>query len=76
MIALTQSAFERWAADNGYDIAPDTLPVENRVYADHDTQAAFDARNAGAGHVARMLTESTLETEAPREKIRQMAGSV
>lgn len=72
-ISLAPSAFEQWATKHQYDVAPAVLPAENRVYADSQTQAAFDAWNAGAAHVARMLTESTLETPALRERIRQLA---
>jgi hypothetical protein len=67
--------FEDWAKDHGYNTAPAVLPAANRVYADRDTQAAFDAWNAGAASVARMITESTLETEALREKLLKLAGS-
>lgn len=71
---LTPSPFERFASDRGYDITPAVLPSENRTYADACTQEAFELWTAGARHVARMLTESTLETEAFREKIRALAG--
>jgi hypothetical protein len=73
MIALAPSAFEVWAAREGYDIARAMSPSPNRMYADRQTQAASDAWNAGAKSLARMLTESTLETEALREKIRELA---
>jgi hypothetical protein len=72
-LASAPSPFELWAADNQYDIAPAALPAPDRVYADRETQAAFDAWNAGAQNLARMLTESTLETEWLREKILQLA---
>jgi hypothetical protein len=55
---------------------PAVLPADNRDYADAQTQAAFDAWSAGAGHVARMITESTLEAEALREKMRELAGDL
>jgi hypothetical protein len=45
------------------------LPPRNRVYADRDTQAAFDAWNARAASIARMIAGSTLDTEALRAKI-------
>lgn len=51
------------------------LPAASRTYADRQTQAAFDAWNGGAGYVATMVAESTLETEALREKIRALACS-
>jgi hypothetical protein len=59
---------------NGYDIFPAVVPTANRTYADRQTQAAFDAWNAGVQSLARMLTESTLETQALREHIRKLAG--
>ena len=43
------------------------------IYADRETQLVFDAFNAGARSVARMLTESTLETQAFREKLLELA---
>jgi len=39
------------------------------------TEVAFDVWNSGAGYVARMVTESTLETEALREKLLALACS-
>ena len=60
MIALAPSPFEILASANGYDIAPTVLPAAERVYADRNPQAAFDVWQAGAAHVARMMTESTL----------------
>lgn len=75
MIALAPSAFELWAKSEGYDTAPAVLPAADRIYADHQTQAAYDAWNAGSANTARMFTESTLETEALREKILALTGS-
>lgn len=49
-------------------------PTDIRIYADVRTQNAFDAWQAGASSVARMLTESTVNTPALREKIRELAG--
>jgi hypothetical protein len=69
MIALVPSPFEAWAVAHGYNIAPAVVPAPDRRYADRDTQAAFDAWDAGCRYVAMILTESTLETEALREKI-------
>ena len=46
-----------------------------RTYADRDTQKAFDAYSAGAADTARMVTESTLQTEALREKLLAMSES-
>ena len=66
---LIDAPFEVWAKREGYDIAPAVSPTAIRKYADRDAQAAFDAWNAGAAGVARILTESTLETEALREKL-------
>ncbi len=70
MIALAPFPFERWAKDHGYDAVPAVLPAPNRTYADRDAQAVFDAWNARGSHFARMLTESTLETEALRDRRR------
>lgn len=44
-----------------------------RVYADRETHAAFGSFNAGARSVARMVIESTLETDALREKLLELA---
>lgn len=74
-VNLTCSPFDLWAADNGYDIAPAVSPTPIRIYADRDTQAACNAFQGGARSVAVMITESTEETEALREKIRQIAES-
>ncbi len=69
MIAPASCPFEQWAQDNGYNTAPAVLPAANRAYADRDTQAAFDAWNGCGRYLARMITESTLETAALREKL-------
>ena len=74
-ISLAPSAFERWATAHQYDIAPAVSPAPHRVYADIEPQAAFDVWNAGAGHAARMFTESIIETDAFREKSRELAGA-
>jgi hypothetical protein len=66
--------FQVWAVREGYDIASALLPAANRTYADRQTQAAFDAFNAGAMSVAVMVTESTIETEALRERIKWFAS--
>jgi hypothetical protein len=69
MIALAPSPFEVWAAREGYDTAPAVSPCPLRQYADSATQKAFGAYQTGAASTARMVTESTLETEALREKV-------
>jgi hypothetical protein len=69
---LISSPFDEWAPRHGYDIAPAVSPTDIRKYADRDTQAAFDAWNAGAVSVARIVTESTLETDALRERINSL----
>ena len=43
IVNIAPSQFEIWAPTHGYDTAPAVLPAANRVYADRDTQAAFDA---------------------------------
>jgi hypothetical protein len=65
--------FEEWAVAHGYGTAPAVSPTGIRQYADRDTQAAFEMWNAGAASVARMVTESTLDTEALREKLLSLA---
>jgi hypothetical protein len=69
------NTFERWVTDNLCDITTAVLPAENRVYADPQTQAAFDAWNVGAASVARVLTECAVDTPALRERIRELAGA-
>jgi len=76
MIALAPTPFELFAADRGHDIARAVLPDSKRVYADRYTQELFETWNAGAAYPARMLTESTVETPALREKIRELAGLI
>ena len=75
MIALAPSPFEVWAAREGYNITPAVVPTDIRTYADRDTQAAYEAYKAGAADTARMATESTLETEALRERLLAIACS-
>lgn len=75
MIALAPSPFEIWAAGEGYNTAPAVVPTDIRAYADRDTQAAYEAYIAGAADTARMVTDSTLETEALREKLLAIAVS-
>ena len=74
MISLVPTPFELLAAECQLDIAPAVFPDKDRVYADMRTQTAFEFWNAGGANLARALTESTLETEALREKIRELAG--
>lgn len=74
MIQLAPSPFEQFAADKGYDLTPAVSPTDLRIYADARTQEAYEIWQAGAASVARMLTESTLDTPALREKIRALAG--
>jgi len=73
-LALAPTPFERWAIEHQYDITPAVPPALDRVYADSETQAACKAWAAGAQHGARMLQDSTFETEAFREKMRDLAG--
>ena len=75
MISLAPSAFEVWAAREGYNVAPAVSPCPLRQYAERDTQAAYEAWRAGAAHTARMVTDSTLEAEALREKLLAMSVS-
>jgi hypothetical protein len=73
MIALAQSPFDVWATREGYDTAPAEVPCPLRQYADIVTQKAFEAYQAGAADTARLVTQSTLETEALREKLKALA---
>ena len=73
MTALAPSAFEVWAAREGYDTAPAVSPCPLRQYADRGTQKAFEVYQAGAADTARMVTESTLETSAFRDKLKALA---
>ena len=73
MITHAPSPFEQWAAREGCNIAPAAVPAPDRRYADRDTQAAFDAWDAGCRYVAMIMTEFTLEAEALREKIQPLA---
>jgi hypothetical protein len=50
-------------------------PSDIRIYADRRTQDAYEAYTRGQADVARMLTESTLETDALVEKILKLAES-
>ena len=75
MINLAPSPFEVWAAREGYDTAPAVVPTDIRTYADRDTQAAYEAYKAGAADTARVVTDSTLETEPLREKLLAIAVS-
>ena len=73
-LTLAPSPFEIWAAREGYDVSPAVSPTPTRVYAGRRTQEAFDAWTDGAQSVARMFTESTVETEALREKVLKLAS--
>ena len=75
-LSLISSRFEQSAATLGYDIAPAVSPDKLRAYADRATQDAFDMWKAGAAYVARMVTESTLETGALREKLLALANGL
>jgi hypothetical protein len=75
MISLAPSPFELWAVAKGYDTAPAMVPCPLRQYADRDTQKAYERYKAGAANSARMVTQSTLETEALREKLLAIAAS-
>jgi hypothetical protein len=73
-IRVAPTPFELFAVDRQLDTAPAVFPDSTRVYADMHTQTAFECWNAGAAQLARTLTESTLDTEALREKIQKHAG--
>jgi len=73
MLALAPTPFDIWAEDNGYDITRAVSPCELRAYADRSTQEAFKAYKAGQREVARMVTESTIETDALRDRLLELA---
>jgi hypothetical protein len=75
MISLALSAFELWAVREGYYTAPAVVPCPLRQYADRDTQKAFETYQADSANTARMITRSTLDTEALREKLLATAVS-
>ncbi len=74
-LKLAPSTFDVWAIREGYDTAPAVSPCPLRQYADRDTLKAFEAYQAGSADTARMITESTLETEALRQKLLAIAVS-
>jgi hypothetical protein len=74
-VKIAPSPFEIWAAREGYDTAPAVVPCPLRQFADRETQKAFEVYQGGAANTARMVMESTLETEALREKLVSIAVS-
>jgi hypothetical protein len=75
-LKLAPTHFGEFAATRQLDTAPAVLPDSTCVYADMRTQTAFEFWNAGAAHFARVLTESTFDTPALREKIRELAALI
>src|SRR5271170_5212981 len=73
-ISLALSPFEHWALEHGYNTAPAVSPAPTRKYADRQTQGVLEAREDGATTVARMLTESTLDTSALRQRCANSPG--
>jgi hypothetical protein len=63
MTALASSPFEVWAAREGYNTAPAVSPSDIRIYADRDTQAVYEAWNAGKQHSLK-ATIGELKAEA------------
>jgi hypothetical protein len=74
MISLAPSPHKIGTSVNGYNTAPAVSPIATCIYANRDTKA-YEAWNAEAAHVARIVTESTLETEALREQLLAIAVS-
>jgi hypothetical protein len=74
MISLAPSPFEQFAADKGHDLTRAVSPSPTRVYADTRTQEIYEAWMGGGAHVVRILKESTVETEAFRDKMREFMG--
>jgi hypothetical protein len=73
VMSIATSSSRSWPASgpsHRHDIAPTPLPTANRIYADRRIQVAYDARTAGARHVAQMLRDSPIGTEALREHSR------
>ena len=58
-VKIALYSFEVWATHEGYNTGPAVFPSELRTYADRDTQAAFEAWNAGAAQIARMVLGAT-----------------
>ena len=71
---LRATAFEQFAVDRSTTSLA-VHPSGIRVFADSRTQEILEAYRAGAASAARMFTESNLDTEALREKIRDLADS-
>jgi len=69
------SSFEVWAQQNSYNIAPAVCPSDIRTYADRETQTAYAAWKDGAAQTARMMTQSTLETDTLREQLQPLTCS-
>lgn len=74
-VSLVSTPFEQFATDRKYDITPAVSPCSIRIYADARTQEAYEIWRDGAASLARILTDSTLDTPALREKIRKLAES-
>jgi len=73
-VAITPTAFDEWASTRGYNLAPAVLPAPERIYADRQTQEAFDAWSAAVARVARMFANSTIETDAFISRPRGLPG--
>jgi hypothetical protein len=73
MIDLAPFPFELWAAREGYNTAPAVSSPTSAPMRTVTLRLRYEAWIAGAAHVARMVTESTLETEALRDKIQALA---
>jgi hypothetical protein len=72
-LAIAATAFDEWASSRGYDLAPAVLPAPDRMYADRQTQEAFDVWNAAVARVARVFGNSTIETDAFISRLRGLA---
>ena len=72
-LAIAPIAFDEWARTRGYNLAPAVLPAPDRIYADRQTQEAFDVWSAAVARVARVFANSTIETDAFITRLRGLA---
>ena len=73
-LAIPPTAFDEWASTRGYNLAPAVLPAPDRIYADRQTQEAFDAWSAAVARGARVFANSTIGTDAFISRLRGLAG--
>jgi hypothetical protein len=74
-ISILPTPFELWASSTATTLPPPRFPPETASMRIAARRKHMRPWQAGASSVARMLTDSTIDTEALREKIRGLAGS-